>query len=169
MSKIEIVTQPEDQGTIDPQSVLDKLDDLIQENPPLDHHPNKHFRNSVNDSISHQVAHDSNKSPKSVEGPDATRKKTIDDDGFEVPQGKIPLDGHFSTNEIQGLISIAKQEGLLKEDVELKILDKNDKVGDKVVILEKDEKREQAIREKQQLDKQEEEQEKEKEIEKKNQ
>lgn len=63
-----------------------------------------------------------------------------DDDGFVIPQGKIPLDGHFSTSEIKELIKLSKEEGILKEDVNIKVLDSNEHIGDKVVISEESDK-----------------------------
>lgn len=63
-----------------------------------------------------------------------------DDDGFEIPQGKIPLDGHFSTSEIRELVKLSKEEGILKEDINIKVLESNEAIGDKVVISEEPEK-----------------------------
>lgn len=61
--------------------------------------------------------------------------KEIDHDGLEVPEGKIPLDGHFTAEEIEELVEMAKSEGILKNNVIVKVLEHN-KFGDKVVIME---------------------------------
>ncbi|CUM47867.1 uncharacterized protein AC631_04425 [Debaryomyces fabryi] len=63
-----------------------------------------------------------------------------DEDGFEIPQGKIPLDGHFSTSEIKELVKLSKEEGILKEDINIKVLESNEAIGDKVVISEEPDK-----------------------------
>lgn len=63
-----------------------------------------------------------------------------DDDGFEIPQGKIPLDGHFSTSEIKELVKLSKEGGILKDDINIKVLESNEAIGDKVVISEEPDK-----------------------------
>lgn len=63
-------------------------------------------------------------------------EEQVDFDGFKIPDGKIPLDGHFSTNEIRGLVKLAKSEGLLSENVVVTVLESNGELGDKVVIKE---------------------------------
>lgn len=60
-----------------------------------------------------------------------------DEDGFEIPPGKIPLDGHFSTEELELLVDIAKKEGILKNDVDVKVIGTSELFGDKVVLSEK--------------------------------
>lgn len=59
-----------------------------------------------------------------------------DDDGFEIPPGKIPLDGHFSTEELELLVDIAKKEGFLKDDVNVKVIGTSELFGDKVLLSE---------------------------------
>lgn len=61
-----------------------------------------------------------------------------DDDGFEIPHGKIPLDGHFSTEELELLVDIAKKEGFLKDDVNVKVIGTSELFGDKVLLSEKE-------------------------------
>lgn len=56
--------------------------------------------------------------------------------GFEIPSGKIPLDGHFSTEEVEEIVAHVKEEGILKEAVGVKIVDENGIVGDRIEISE---------------------------------
>ncbi|CAH6722434.1 hypothetical protein CLIB1444_09S03488 [[Candida] jaroonii] len=63
-------------------------------------------------------------------------EEQVDFDGFKIPDGKIPLDGHFSTNEIRELVNLAKSEGLLSENVVVTVLESNGALGDKLVIKE---------------------------------
>lgn len=62
----------------------------------------------------------------------------VDADGFEVPTGKIPLDGHFSAKEVAELVNHAKDQGLLKDSVEVQVLESSQRVGDKVQVVEKE-------------------------------
>lgn len=64
----------------------------------------------------------------------------VDEDGFEIPPDKIPLDGHFSTDEVKELVKLTQEEGMLLEDVNVKILDSNEVVGDKIQIVEEEHK-----------------------------
>ena len=41
------------------------------------------------------------------------------------PVGKIPLDGQFSTLELKELVELSKEEGLLRDDVDVRVRDKN--------------------------------------------
>lgn len=95
------------------------------------------------DNVHQKNAKDVNEDPKTTQ--ETTHEKEddsveYDDDGFVIPQGKIPLDGHFSTSEIKELIKLSKEEGILKEDVNIKVLDSNEHIGDKVVISEESDK-----------------------------
>lgn len=67
---------------------------------------------------------------------DSESDTNYDEDGFEIPQGKIPLDGHFSTEELELLVDLAKKEGFLKDDVAIKVVETSKQFGDKVVITE---------------------------------
>lgn len=111
MSKIEVMTQPDrhENGSSN-ETTLDKLKELVEQNPVADEdEENKHD-----------------------EGPEDETK--YDYDGFEVPEGKIPIDGHFSTKEIQELVTIAQEEGLLNKEIRVLVKDHNNTIGDKVVI-----------------------------------
>lgn len=66
----------------------------------------------------------------------ANEEEQRDEDGFEIPTGKIPIDGHFSTSEVKELVDLAKQEGCLNESVDVKVLDKSDEIGDQIEIKE---------------------------------
>lgn len=139
MSKIEIVTQPEPQAPKNSSSgledqTLEKLKGLVEEKAPEPDEEEEERPTSPNKKHSEQV---SEHKDMAVDTSEKTKgEKIIDHDGFEVPEGKIPLDGHFSTNEIKELVDVAKQEGLLKKDIQVKVLEKNDVVGDKVVITD---------------------------------
>ncbi|EGV60020.1 hypothetical protein PSN45_002246 [Yamadazyma tenuis] len=140
MNKIEIITQPEAQSANkDPATgTVDKLQDLIHQNPqPHDSSPDRPL--SPSEELSHEASDTSHKDKKnSVQMPNKAKgEKITDHDGFEIPQGKIPLDGHFSTSEIKALVNLAKDEGFLKESVEVQVADHSETVGDKVVIVER--------------------------------
>ncbi|SGZ55866.1 CIC11C00000003131 [Sungouiella intermedia] len=76
------------------------------------------------------------------DGPDVKEgSPLLDEEGFEIPQDKIPLDGHFSTDEMKELVKLTQEEGMLLENVEVKVLDTN-KVGDKIEIVEKNDQKE---------------------------
>ena len=59
----------------------------------------------------------------------------LDEDGMEVPQGKIPLDGQFSTEELKKLVEIAQEKGILSEDVDLKVIDSGE-IGDRIRLAD---------------------------------
>lgn len=84
MDKITIYTQPEGQQekTIDvDESIKEKLETLIDKQPP-----------------------------PSSEIPlyESLQNRSLDFDGLEIPEGKIPLDGQFSTKEVQKIVKIAQ-------------------------------------------------------------
>lgn len=68
----------------------------------------------------------------------------VDEDGFEIPQDRIPIDGHFSTEEVKELVKLTQEEGMLLDEVNVKVLDSNE-VGDRIEIV--GEEREEEIRE----------------------
>lgn len=80
-------------------------------------------------------------SSETSSGSESDEEAEYDEDGFEIPPGKIPLDGHFSTEEVQHLIEIAQKEGFLKEDVAVKVVERNKLIGDKIVLIEDDKKK----------------------------
>ncbi|RCK56584.1 hypothetical protein Cantr_05365 [Candida viswanathii] len=117
--KIAIYTQPEDQQehTIEVvESVKEKLENLIEQLPAL-----------------------------SSEFPlyEDLKKRSVDYEGIEIPEGKIPLDGQFSTKEVQKIVEIAQENGILKEDITVQLVEKKS-VGDTVVISDPKEKEEEA-------------------------
>lgn len=85
--------------------------------------------------------------PSSSEDEDAN----YDEDGFEIPEGKIPIDGHFSTKEVEQLIEIAKKEGFLKDEVNIKVLESSDLLGDKIVMTEDDKKKAKSMSEQEKM------------------
>ena len=54
---------------------------------------------------------------------------------MEVPQGKIPLDGQFSTDELKKLVEVAQEKGILSEDVDLKVIDSGE-IGDRIRLAD---------------------------------
>ncbi|KAJ8141245.1 hypothetical protein OY671_005576 [Metschnikowia pulcherrima] len=59
------------------------------------------------------------------EDPESDESGDYDEDGFRIPVGKIPLDGQFSTSELKELVELSKEEGLLRDDVDVRVRDKN--------------------------------------------
>lgn len=59
---------------------------------------------------------------KDLEAKDGSESDSddYDTDGFKIPSGKIPLDGQFSTLEMKELVEMSKQEGLIKDEVDVK-------------------------------------------------
>ncbi|RCK60395.1 hypothetical protein Cantr_08281 [Candida viswanathii] len=115
--KIAIYTQPEDQQeqTIEvTESVKEKLENLIEQLPS-----------------------------SSSELPlyEDLKKRSVDFEGIEIPEGKIPLDGQFSTKEVQKIVEIAQEHGILNDDITVQLVDKKP-VGDTVVIADPKEKEE---------------------------
>lgn len=111
MDKIELVSQPANGEHRDANQVLQltlrKLRELVKENPA-----------------------------ECKYGGDETHEclEQYDQDGFEIPQGKIPLDGHFSTEEIQELVKFAQDNGIISKSIGVKILSENETVGDTIEI-----------------------------------
>lgn len=166
MNKIEIVTQPNEPEL--PTDALYKLEKLVEESeaPPQSpaetlkpKSPPKSKPRSPNPTVNDQdlkkktaIATKSRKTLDSaVSSQDSTMEKLTsseseseegviyDDDGFAIPEGKIPLDGHFSTGEIKQLVDIAQQEGLLRDDIKVKVVETNEVFGDKIEVVEKPE------------------------------
>lgn len=125
--KIELQTQPEkNNGTDDPQHTIEKLKELVKEYPAEDDKD--------------ETSNEENK--KSNE--EDSESDDYDEDGFKVPSGKIPIDGHFTSKEIEQLVSIAQEEGFIKDDVSVEVLLRDENFGDKVVIEEKSEDEEES-------------------------
>lgn len=100
------------------------------------HSEGKHSHDKVHQNNARDVNEDSKTTQETTTHEKEEDSVEYDDDGFEIPQGKIPLDGHFSTSEIRELVKLSKEEGILKDDVNFKVLDTNEEIGDKVVISE---------------------------------
>lgn len=157
---VEIMTQPDRQEKQEksPHNVLNKLKDLMDEERSEDDQEEE-----ANDSEDKPVADygsDNESFGSSCELEDEFEKERegeteryeayvhddmnnedngnvkYDDDGFEIPRGKIPIDGHFTTEEVKYLISLSKDEGILSKDIDVKIQCSNDAVGDKLQIFE---------------------------------
>lgn len=75
----------------------------------------------------------------------------LDEDGMEVPQGKIPLDGQFSTEELKKLVEIAQEKGILSEDVDLKVIDSGE-IGDRIRLADAQKREEKEKEEKERED-----------------
>lgn len=110
--KFELQTQPATNE--DPKAAksnaLEKLKDLVEEYP---------------------AKVENNDEEKATESDSSGE---YDFDGFKVPKGKIPLDGHFTTKEIDALISVAQDEGVLNEQVRVDVLNNNEKIGDRIIV-----------------------------------
>lgn len=65
----------------------------------------------------------------------------VDEDGFEIPQDRIPIDGHFSTEEVKELVKLTQEEGMLLDEVIVKVLDSNE-VGDRIEVVGEDQEEE---------------------------
>ncbi|EDK43502.1 predicted protein [Lodderomyces elongisporus NRRL YB-4239] len=59
----------------------------------------------------------------------------LDQDGLEIPQGKIPLDSQFSTEELKHLLEVCKESGVVKEDVGIKVIEEGE-LGDRIRIAD---------------------------------
>lgn len=172
MDKIQLMTQPEKESAPEaPQErTLQKLKDLVADYLPDakdeeveaentkkgDRDSEKDTEGNYKDFNGLRKAQEEQSGDKVTQGnadakggskqtQDNDQKEDVaeyDDDGFEIPQGKIPLDGHFSTSEIRELVNLSKEEGILKEDINIKVLESNEAIGDKVVISEEPDKNE---------------------------
>lgn len=122
MNKVEVITQPvshlKDISTN--EGTLEKLKDLVEKNPVLEDDDEKYAGD--------KGSHDTESQEDDIK---------YDYDGFEVPEGKIPIDGHFSTKEIQELVGIAQDVGIIDKEIEVVVKEHNDVIGDKVVISQK--------------------------------
>ncbi|GBL49095.1 hypothetical protein ACI3LY_004411 [Candidozyma auris] len=116
MDRIELVTQPSSEKLTEEQvkqNTLHKLQHLVQE---------------------------TKEDEKGKEGEKQTKSPSpeVDADGFEIPPGKIPLDGNFSTSEVKEMIELAQEGGILDSDLDVKVVEKS-ALGNKVVVSEKEE------------------------------
>lgn len=132
MNKIEIITQPESGNHSSQMDIAQKLQVLIKENPSADDNNSDDTTQSSSSDLKQTHGKESS---RKIQSTDLTKEK-LDHDGFEIPQGKIPLDGHFSTKEVQQLVDLAKSENMLKENVKVVVAEENKTLGDKVIIKE---------------------------------
>ncbi|ODV80861.1 uncharacterized protein CANTADRAFT_4856 [Suhomyces tanzawaensis NRRL Y-17324] len=151
MSKIELITQPADDENMSRseslEATLEKLKKLVDDNPVPSGDDDDDEGVSAKEaaqeirrspSPTREFSHEKLKEFAGTEAnKDDEDEQEYDDDGFAIPQGKIPIDGHFSTRELQELVEIAQLEGYLN-DVDFKVVDHNETLGDKVVIADHD-------------------------------
>lgn len=151
-SKVELVTQPPKDSEASPRDeALRKLRDLVQENIESENSTQDKSQDSV-------LVLNKDKSSGLDYSKETLHESSTryDEDGFEIPLGKIPLDGHFSTEEVKELVEISKEEGVLKSDVNVNIVEHSDAVGDRIEIAEEEEGRKKAKeKEKEEKDKEE--------------
>lgn len=111
--KIEITAQPatREQRNEVRDTTIRKLKDLVKQDL------NKELGSNE------EVLTNLPKNPE--EDPESDELGEYDQDGFRIPVGKIPLDGQFSTLELKELVELSKEEGLLRDDVDVRVRDKN--------------------------------------------
>lgn len=153
--KIELITQPErDTETPSEAETLKKLKRIVEEysQKDHDHHNNstrhdpeklgdrpRHSSKQESEELEKREAEDeSHEDEKPVAGEDITDQQDYLVGDEDKPEGKIPLDGHFSTQEVKYILQASKEGGLLKNDIDMRVLMHNDITGDKVVISSPD-------------------------------
>ncbi|PVH16047.1 uncharacterized protein CXQ87_003910 [Candidozyma duobushaemuli] len=132
MGRIELVTQPSKENLNEEalrEATLNKLHKLVNENRDDD---DKEATKKEKEGQVH-----GRKSESPVSSPSRTPSPEVDYDGFEVPSGKIPIDGNFSTSEVKELIELAREDGALGADIDVKVLERN-ALGNRVVVSEKE-------------------------------
>ncbi|CCG22528.1 hypothetical protein CORT_0B08230 [Candida orthopsilosis Co 90-125] len=162
--KVEIYTQPPQQDqrsdSIE-ESIATKLEELIEKHPILpeealegDGDENEEEREvrihqqqerakediersqyTTHSEIAHKEVSDFEPETESEQEEEAEGDVEVDHDGMEVPQGKIPLDGQFSTDELKKLVEVAQEKGILSEDVDLKVVDSGE-IGDRIRLAD---------------------------------
>lgn len=158
MDKIQLMTQPEKQSNSKSpeERTLQKLKDLVADSQHGSNEDDENTAKENNNDNGENVGplgsknqdlndqrhqHTKKENGEPCETQDKQESKgdkdvEYDHDGFVIPPGKIPLDGNFSTSELTELVKLSKKEGLLKDDVKLKVLESNESIGDKVVLSE---------------------------------
>lgn len=131
MDKIELVTQPERAEAMGHSDSLQKLKEMVEKKELTDEQDDKEEQEEQDErddqkDTANLASHKTESEPT----------KIYDDDGFEIPRGKIPIDGHFSTNEIKELVELAQEKGLIDKEIEVEVVEHN-AIGDKVLIEEK--------------------------------
>ncbi|CAK9438513.1 uncharacterized protein LODBEIA_P27370 [Lodderomyces beijingensis] len=132
IEKVEIFTQPEEHRPRSPsveESAREKLEQLIEKHPIPPPEPNVADPQSVREATLNDIKQQMDRKNNGTSQPER------DQDGFEIPRGKIPLDSQFSTEELKYILELCKEEGVLKGEVDLKVLEHGD-LGDRVVIAE---------------------------------
>ncbi|PSK33874.1 hypothetical protein C7M61_005066 [Candidozyma pseudohaemuli] len=132
MGRIELVTQPSKENLNEEalrEATLNKLHKLVNEN--IDDDDNEGTKKEKEGQVHGR------KSESPVSSPSRTPSPELDYDGFEVPSGKIPIDGNFSTSEVRELIELAREDGVLGADIDVKVLERN-ALGNRVVVSEKE-------------------------------
>ncbi|KAI5960346.1 uncharacterized protein KGF55_004638 [Candida pseudojiufengensis] len=154
VDRIEIYTQPDHHqkrhSSVE-ESVREKLEDLIEKHPISEEEEEEEetaveddSQNSEKEKLKSAALEDIKRSnytvhpeqtPTSSDSESESETEEVDIDGFEIPQGKIPLDSQFSTDELKVLLQLAQNEGILKEDVDMKILEHGE-LGDRIRIAD---------------------------------
>lgn len=131
MGRIELVTQPSKEnikeGTLR-ENTMQKLHKLVNET--LEDQDTDQDEEKVGQKREKEDHVRSEKSGLSSE-------THVDHDGFEVPTGKIPLDGNFSTREVKEIIELAQEEGVLQDNINVEVLGRSS-FGNRVVVTEKE-------------------------------
>lgn len=158
--RVEIYTQPPQQDqrsdSIE-ESITTKLEELIEKHPILPEegeeedqqerakedieksyyttHPSETRHKESLDSEPETVSEHDEDEYADAETAEQQGDVELDQDGMEVPQGKIPLDGQFSTDELKKLVEVAQEKGILSEDVDLKVIDSGE-IGDRIRLAD---------------------------------
>lgn len=124
MDKVQIMTRHVQEEPTDlREATVKKLHALIAEaeehQTKKDHDEDKENDDEQPSSASLSRTASRSPSPFDVEHPD-----------------KIALDGRFSTQEMKELVDMAKERGILETDVDVKVVDYNDAIGDRVEVSE---------------------------------
>ncbi|KAF3986014.1 hypothetical protein FT663_04300 [Candidozyma haemuli var. vulneris] len=134
MSRIELVTQPSKENLKDEalrESTLNKLHTLVNETLNEDEKEKDEDKKAKEETVGGK------KSSSPISSPSRTPSPELDYDGFEVPSGKIPLDGNFSTSEVKEIIDLAQEGGVLASDIDVNVVEHN-ALGNRVVVSEKE-------------------------------
>lgn len=153
--KIELITQPDKEpNTPNEAATLKKLKRIVEEysQKDQDHHYDstrydsekigdhqRYFNQQESEEFEEiEAENESHADEKPVAGDEVTDQQDYLAGIEDAPEGKIPLDGHFSTQEVKQILKASKEGGLLENDIDMKILMHNDITGDKVVITSPD-------------------------------
>ncbi|CAI5757630.1 unnamed protein product [Candida verbasci] len=152
--RIEIYTQPEENTTSKDQdlnkSIKNKLENLIENHPRIPESDEKDINESKKETTSNKskelfkkakefIEHASGTSSEEEQEEQEENKPILDHDGLEIPQGKIPVDSQFSTPELIKLVEVAKDQGIIKEEIDVKVLEHGE-LGDRIRVADPREK-----------------------------